>query len=183
MESDKKEVGIERRRSFLHRAALTAAAVSTGLGRNVWAEPTSTVGSNTKVETRRKLGKLQVSSIGLGCQDFTGTFYATAPNRSDMIQLARNAHERGVTLFDMAEAYEPFEVERIVGEALKSVRREVIYSSKFGWDIDPETGRMRGGLNSRPEHIRVAVDGMLKRLQTRPSGPAVPTPCRSKGAD
>lgn len=107
MESNEREVGVETRRSFLQRAALTAAAVSTGLGRSVWAEPSNTAGSKTRVETRRKLGNVQVSSIVLGCQDFTGTFYATAPNRSDMIQLARDAHERGVTLFDMAEAYGP----------------------------------------------------------------------------
>ncbi len=104
--------------------------------------------------------------MGLGCQDMTGTFYATAPRRPDMIALARAAYDRGVTLFDAAEAYGPLEVERIVGEAVAPFRNRVTISSKFGWGIDPETGRMVGDLNSRPEHIRTAVDGMLKRLQT-----------------
>ena len=90
---------------------------------------------------------LEVSSVGLGCQDFTGTFYATHPDRADMITLARTAHEHGVTLFDAAEAYGPLEVERILGEALAPVRNEVVYSSKFGWDIDPDTGAHDG----RPE--------------------------------
>ncbi len=83
-----------------------------------------------------------------------------------MIALARAAYDRGVTLFDAAEAYGPLEVERILGEAVAPFRNRVGISSKFGWGIDPETGRMVGGLNSRPEHIRTAVDGMLKRLQT-----------------
>ena len=104
--------------------------------------------------------------MGLGCQDMTGTFYATAPRRPDMIALARAAYDRGVTLFDAAEAYGPLEVERIVGEAVAPFRNQVAISSKFGWGIDPETGRMVGGLNSRPEHIRAAVDGMLRRLRT-----------------
>ena len=68
--------------------------------------------SKGRVSGRRKLGSLEVSSVGLGCQDFTGTFYATAPNRADMINLARTAHDHGVTLFDAAEAYSPLEVER-----------------------------------------------------------------------
>jgi len=96
----------------------------------------------------------------------TGTFYATAPRRPDMIALARAAHDRGVTFFDAAEAYGPLEVERILGEAVAPFRNQVVISSKFGWNIDPETGRMAGGLNSRPDHIRLAVDGMLKRLRT-----------------
>ncbi len=115
---------------------------------------------------RRKIGQLEVSSVGLGCQDMTGTFYATAPQRADMIALARAAHDRGVTLFDAAEAYGPLEVERILGEAVAPFRNQVVISSKFGWNIDLETGRMLGGLNSRPERIRLAVDGMLKRLRT-----------------
>jgi aryl-alcohol dehydrogenase-like predicted oxidoreductase len=83
-----------------------------------------------------------------------------------MIALARAAYDRGVTFFDAAEAYGPLEVERILGEAVAPFRNRVVICSKFGWDIDPETGQRRGGLNSRPDHIRLAVDGMLKRLQT-----------------
>lgn len=149
------------RRMFTQAAgALTATAmtIGTAIARNT-TEP-------AKVEDRRKLGHLEVSSIGLGCQDMTGMFYATAPRRSEMIRLVRTAHERGVTLFDAAEAYGPFEVERILGEALGPVRDEVVISSKFGWNLDLETGKSLGGLNSRPQHIRLAVEGMLKRLRT-----------------
>jgi aryl-alcohol dehydrogenase-like predicted oxidoreductase len=89
----------------------------------------------------------------------TGTFYATAPRRPDMIALARAPFDRGVTFFDAAEAYGPLEVERILGEAVAPFRNQVVISSKFGWNIDPETGRNSGGLNSRPEHVRLAVDG------------------------
>jgi aryl-alcohol dehydrogenase-like predicted oxidoreductase len=71
-----------------------------------------------------------------------------------------------VTLFDTAEAYGPFESERIVGEALRPVRDRVVIASKFGWNIDPDTGQQLPGLNSRPEHIKRAVDGMLQRLRT-----------------
>jgi len=148
------------RRSFL-RAAGAVAASAIGGGSALAQAPAAHL-----VNGQRKLGKLEVSSVGLGCQDMTGTFYATAPRRPDMIALARAAYDRGVTLFDTAEAYGPLEVERIVGEAVAPFRNRVTISSKFGWGIDPETGRMVGGLNSRPEHIRAAVDGMLKRLRT-----------------
>ena len=155
------------RRSFLRAAGIVAAATMTG-GLSLPGIGKETGGASAKplVTGRRKLGQLEVSSLGLGCQDFTGTFYATHPNRADMITLARTAHEHGVTLFDAAEAYGPLEVERILGEALGPVRNEVLISSKFGWGIDPDTGRMTGGLNSQPAHIRLAVDGMLKRLRT-----------------
>lgn len=155
------------RRSFLRAAGgLAAGAVTGGLSSATTAQESRSAGAKPFVNGRRKLGKLEVSSIGLGCQDMTGAFYATAPSRSDMIALARAAYDRGVTFFDAAEAYGPLEVERILGEAVAPFRNQVVVSSKFGWNIDPETGRMAGGLNSRPEHIRLAVDGMLKRLRT-----------------
>ncbi len=160
------QVGFSRR-SFLRVSGLAGAAALAN--RFSFAEIAQTNGSHSstaKVSGRRKLGTLEVSSVGLGCQDFTGTFYATHPNRADMTTLARTAHEHGVTLFDAAEAYGPLEVERILGEALAPVRSEVVYSSKFGWNIDPETGKNLGGLNSRPEHIRRSVEGMLKRWRT-----------------
>jgi aryl-alcohol dehydrogenase-like predicted oxidoreductase len=155
------------RRSFLRATGIVAAATMTGgLSLPGIAAEIGGASAKPRVSGRRKLGQLEVSSLGLGCQDFTGTFYATHPNRADMITLARTAHEHGVTLFDAAEAYGPLEVERILGEALAPVRNEVVISSKFGWGIDPDTGRMTGGLNSQPAHIRLAVDGMLKRLRT-----------------
>ncbi len=151
------------RRSFLRATGVIAAATITG---GLSAQESGASAEKPLVNGRRKLGQLEVSAVGLGCQDFTGTFYATAPSRPDMIALARAAHDRGVTFFDAAEAYGPLEVERILGEAVKPFRNRVVVCSKFGWAIDPETGRRTGGLNSQPEHIRLAVDGMLKRLQT-----------------
>jgi aryl-alcohol dehydrogenase-like predicted oxidoreductase len=118
------------------------------------------------VSSRRKLGQLEVSSLGLGCQDMTGTYYATAPERSDLIDLVRKAHDRGVMVFDAAEAYGPHEVERIVGEGVAPFRDQVVLCSKFGFEFDLETGERRKGLNGRPEHIRLVVDGMLKRFGT-----------------
>jgi aryl-alcohol dehydrogenase-like predicted oxidoreductase len=159
-------VGLDRR-SFLRATGIvTASTISAGLALPAFAQQGGPASTERLVSGRRKLGKLEVSSVGLGCQDITGTFYATAPRRPEMIALARAAYDRGVTLFDAAEAYGPLEVERIVGEAVTPFRNRVAISSKFGWNIDPETGRMVGGLDSRPEHIRTAVDGMLKRLQT-----------------
>lgn len=155
------------RRSFLRATGVVAAATVTGgLSSSAIGQESGGGANKPLVSGRRKLGSLEVSSVGLGCQDMTGAFYATAPRRPDMIALARAAHDRGVTFFDAAEAYGPLEVERILGEAVAPFRNRVVISSKFGWNIDPETGRMAGGLNSRPEHIRLAVDGMLKRLQT-----------------
>ena len=78
----------------------------------------------------------------------------------------RRAVDLGVTLFDTAEVYGPFMSEEILGEALQGVRRRVVVSTKFGFDVDPTTGERRGGLNSRPEHIRQAVDAQLHRLRT-----------------
>ena len=104
------------------------------------------------------------------------------PNRADMIILVRTAHDHGVTLFDAAEAYGPLEVERILGEALAPIRDQVVLSSKFGWNIDPDTGKSLGGLNSRPEHIRLAVDGMLEALPDGSHRPPLSTPRRPTGS-
>jgi len=113
-----------------------------------------------------KLGKLEVSSIGMGVQNMHRAYPTTVPYRPEMLNILRTAYERGVTFFDTAEAYGPFENERILGEAIQSFRDKVVITSKFGWNIDPETGKRGPGLNSRPEHIKVAVEGMLKRLRT-----------------
>jgi aryl-alcohol dehydrogenase-like predicted oxidoreductase len=116
---------------------------------------------------KRKLGnsELEVSALGLGCMGMSFG-YGPAADRQDMITLIRAAVERGVTFFDTAEVYGPFTNEELVGEALAPFRREVVIATKFGWDVDPETGVHRGGLNSRPEHIKAAIPGMLKRLKT-----------------
>jgi aryl-alcohol dehydrogenase-like predicted oxidoreductase len=83
-----------------------------------------------------------------------------------MLNIIRTAFDRGVTFFDCAEAYGPHECERILGEAIAPFRDKVVITSKFGWDVDLETGERRPGLVSRPERIKAAVEGMLKRLRT-----------------
>jgi len=115
---------------------------------------------------KRKLGNdgLEVSAIGLGCMGMSAN-YGTPPDRQDMIALIRSAVERGITFFDTAEVYGPFVNEELVGEALAPVRQKVVIATKFGFDIDPET-KERRGLNSRPAHIRQAVEASLKRLKT-----------------
>ena len=112
---------------------------------------------------KRKLGNsgLEVSALGLGCMG-----YGPAPDRQDMIALIRAAVERGVTFFDTAEVYGPHKNEEMVGEALAPVRGQVVIATKFGWDIDLQTGENRRRLNSRPDHIKAATEGMLKRLKT-----------------
>jgi hypothetical protein len=125
------------------------------------------VASGTAVAGRRKLGTLEVSSIGLGVQNNTRKYTTETPYRPEQIELIRAAYDHGVTFFDTAEAYGPFECERILGEAIEPFRDRVAITSKFGWNIDPETGqRVAPFLNSRPEHIKVAVDGSLRRLRT-----------------
>ena len=116
---------------------------------------------------RRKLGRdgLEVSAIGLGCMGMTDAF-GQKPERRDMAPIIRAAFERGVTLFDTAENYGPFANEELLGEAVAPFRDQVVIATKFGWNIDPVTGKRLGGLNSRPEHIKVAAEGMLKRLGT-----------------
>jgi len=115
---------------------------------------------------RRKLGSLEVSSVGLGVQNMSRKYETTVPYRPEMIDIIRAAYDRGVTFFDTAEAYGPFECERILGESITPFRDKVVITSKFGWNIDLETGERRAGLNSKPDHIKRAVEGSLKRLRT-----------------
>jgi aryl-alcohol dehydrogenase-like predicted oxidoreductase len=151
------------RRSFL---GVTAAA-ATGAIVGGLALPANAKSKTQAPKTgRRKLGTLEVSNIGLGVQNMSRKYETTVPYRPEMINIIRAAYDHGVTFFDTAEAYGPFECERILGESITPFRDKVVITSKFGWNIDPETGQRRPGLNSRPEHIKVAVDGMLKRLRT-----------------
>ena len=114
---------------------------------------------------KRKLGScgLEVSAIGLGCMSLNPVYGATI-GKSEAISLLRSAFENGVTFFDTAEAYGPFTNEEIVGEALAPIRDKVVIATKFGFDIDMTTGERRGGVNSRPEHIRAVAEASLKRL-------------------
>jgi aryl-alcohol dehydrogenase-like predicted oxidoreductase len=113
----------------------------------------------------RMLGPLAVAEIGYGAMSFAST-YGASPQRSQAIRVIRGAHDLGITFFDTAEVYGPFTNEELLGEALAPVRKQVIIASKFGWNVNPDTGERGPGLNSRPEHIRRAVEGMLKRLRT-----------------
>lgn len=114
----------------------------------------------------RTLGKsgLTVSAIGFGCMGLSSG-YGPATERQKAIELIRAACDRGVTFFDTAEVYGPFVNEEIVGEALEPVRSEIVIATKFGFDFDAN-GKQTGGLNSRPENIRAAAHGSLKRLRT-----------------
>lgn len=159
------------RRGFLSTAgSLAATPLLVGTGPQASAQETAQgTGVNStasKLSGRRKLGLLEVSSLGLGVQNMHRTYQTTIPSRPEMINIIRTAHERGVTFFDTAEAYGPHECERILGEAIAPFRDKVVITSKFGWNIDLETGERRPGLNSRPERIKLAVEGMLKRLRT-----------------
>jgi len=107
-----------------------------------------------------------VSSVGLGVQNMSRRYETTVPYRPEMLAIIRRAFDNGVTFFDTAEAYGPHECERILGEAIAPFRDKVVITSKFGWNIDLETGERRPGLNSKPEHIRRVVEGMLERLRT-----------------
>jgi aryl-alcohol dehydrogenase-like predicted oxidoreductase len=161
------------RRTFLVAGATVAAASLVGCASaSLGSGPQPALGARggsaqPHVEIgRRKLGPLEVSSVGLGVQNMSRKYETTVPYRPEMINVIRAAFDRGVTFFDSAEAYGPWEVERILGEAIKPFRDKVVITSKFGWNIDQQTGQRRPGLNSRPEHIKVVVESMLRRLQT-----------------
>lgn len=143
-------------------ASTSAASAQTG--------PAVASGHSTQVGitdlSRRRLGKLEVSSIGLGVQNMSRKYTSETPYRPEMVAHIRSAFDHGVTFFDCAEAYGPHECERILGDAIQPFRDQVVITSKFGWNIDQETGARRPGLNSRPDHIKLVVDGMLRRLQT-----------------
>ena len=114
---------------------------------------------------KRQLGKsnLEVSAIGLGCMGMSFG-YGPAKDKQEMIPVIRAAVERGVTFFDTAEVYGPFINEELVGEALAPFRERVVIATKFGFKLDPNTGK-QAGLNSRPEHIKQVAEGSLKRLR------------------
>jgi len=115
---------------------------------------------------KRTLGQnLEVSAIGLGCMSMSSG-YGPPADKDEMIKLIRTAHDLGVTLFDTAEVYGPFANEELLGEALQPIRDKVVIATKFGFDIDPESGERRGGTNSQPEHIKHVADACLRRLRT-----------------
>jgi aryl-alcohol dehydrogenase-like predicted oxidoreductase len=119
-----------------------------------------------KTLKERTLGAsgLTVSALGLGCMGMSVN-YGEPQDEQEMIAVIRGAVDRGMIFFDTAETYGPFTNEQLVGKALAPVRDQVIIATKFGFDFDPQTGERRG-LNSQPEHIKQAVEGSLRRLQT-----------------
>ena len=161
------------RRDFVTHTAMVGAGVA--LGPVLWATGSaqrtdldhqtnhrSGTPSDGALKMRtRQLGRLEVSEIGSGAMSISAN-YGPPANRSQGITLLREAHQRGVTFFDTAEVYGPYTSEELVGEALAPVRDSVRIATKFGFDIEGGTG----GLNSRHEHIKRAVDGSLKRLRT-----------------
>lgn len=155
------------RRSFLQNSTLISAGLIIGgtslssfTGKeNKTSNHAEISYSNKKI---RKIGSLEVSAIGLGCMSMAGVYNAPQ-DKGEMVKVIRKAFENGVDFFDTAEVYGPFFSEEIVGEAIAPFRKKINIASKFGFDFD---GNKTTGRNSKPEHIRSAVDGMLKRLQT-----------------
>ncbi|MBN3729607.1 aldo/keto reductase [Burkholderia sp. Tr-20390] len=114
---------------------------------------------------KRKLGQgLEVSALSLGAMGYGKA--RELPDRAEMIALIRAAVERGMDFFDTAEVYGPWTNEEMVGEALAPMRNKVRIATKFGWDIDQDTGEHRGGVNSKPAQIRRSIEGSLRRLRT-----------------
>ncbi|RYE55835.1 MAG: aldo/keto reductase, partial [Hyphomicrobiales bacterium] len=114
---------------------------------------------------KRTLGQgLEVTALSLGAMGYGKS--RDIPDRPEMISLLRAAADRGMDFFDTAESYGPWTNEVMVGEAFAGMRDKVKIATKFGWDIDQETGEHRGGVNSKPTQIRLAIEGSLKRLGT-----------------
>ncbi|NVZ70405.1 aldo/keto reductase [Pseudomonas costantinii] len=162
---------ISRRRLLAAAASVAVApALASTMSFALAATPDVTVSNRAQPPAqalgRRRLGSLEVSSVGLGVQNMSRTYQTTIPSRPEMLNIIHAAFDHGVTFFDAAEAYGPLEVERILGEGVAPFRDHVVIATKFGWNIDPETGIRSPGLNSRPEHIKQAVEAMLKRLRT-----------------
>jgi aryl-alcohol dehydrogenase-like predicted oxidoreductase len=168
--SNERRHEIGRRRFLQSASALAATPLLGGIATSALAQST-TAGTTpgaapTAAPGRRRLGKLEVSSVGIGVQNMHRRYETTVPHRPEMLNILRAAYDRGVTFFDCAEAYGPHECERILGEAVAPFRDKVVITSKFGWNIDQQTGERRPGRNSKPAHIKVVVEGMLRRLRT-----------------
>jgi aryl-alcohol dehydrogenase-like predicted oxidoreductase len=153
------------RRNLLKTGLLLAGSSLVGCVSTTETKQASQI-NTARIQGRRKLGTLEVSSVGMGVQNMSRTYQTTIPSRPEMHRIIRNAFDNGLTFYDAAEAYGPHEVERILGEGVAPFRNKIVIATKFGWNIDQETGQRLPGLNSRPEHIKKVVAGMLKRLRT-----------------
>lgn len=158
--------GLNRRDLLKTGLILAGGAMLPACAASAPASASRPAAAKSQVSGRRKLGKLEVSSVGLGVQNMSRKYTTEVPNRVEMHNIIRKAYDQGVTLFDAAEAYGPWEVERILGEAVGPFRNKIVIETKFGWNIDQQTGQRLPGLNSRPDHIKLVVENMLKRLRT-----------------
>lgn len=155
--------GIDRRRFLASGATVAAAFALGGLPAAQAAAPTNAAAAPSPgMDRKRRLGPLEVSPMGLGCMSGSAFFFPL-PGKARMISVIRQAHERGVTLFDTAELYGPFANEELVGEAVQPFRKDVVVASKFGFGYE---GGQSTGADSRPATIRRAVEGSLRRLRT-----------------
>jgi len=169
-QSDKQEANAISRRNFLTDTAMAGAGlILTPLLSSAFTEqPKNNINEgdsklnkkDNKMKTR-KLGKLEVSELGLGCMNMAGNYNPPA-DKQQSIKTIRTAVENGVTFFDTAEVYGPYIDEELVGEALAPVRDKVKIATKFGWELEDK----KGGLNSSPARIRKVVEASLKRLRT-----------------
>lgn len=158
------------RRDFLVKSAIAGAGLT--FGSSLLASGMSNNGSTKSIKNnniysemkKRKLGNLEVTKLGYGCMNIAWAYGGPTP-KNEAIKLIQRAYESGIRFFDTAEVYGPFYSEEVVGEALKPYRNEVVIATKFGFDIDPNSG-VRGGLKSEPKHIKAVVERMLNRLQT-----------------
>lgn len=167
MNAKKDTMTFGRRQFLVGGLTLGAAALLPHMSGTAYAAGTNTTSDTQglrqdKQMEHRKLGSLEVSAIGLGCLPMVG-YYGGNYEKKDMIALIRRAFESGVTFFDTAEVYGPYTSEEWVGEALAPVRNQVKIATKFGFGVEE---KQPTALNSKPDHIRRAVEGSLKRLRT-----------------
>jgi aryl-alcohol dehydrogenase-like predicted oxidoreductase len=157
-----------RRRNVLGLGGLIAALPLLASAASAATRTGGTSEDSARVDGRRKLGNLEVSAIGIGVQNMMRTFQTTVPSRPEMHNIIRSAYDRGLTFYDTAEVYGPHESERILGEAIGPFRNNIVIASKFGFNVDLETGRQGTppGVTSRPSLIRQRVENSLRRLRT-----------------
>lgn len=152
------------RRDFIRGAVVTGAGLATAsFAETLSAQEQSAQPQVSINRLTRMLGPLEVSPLGLGCMSMTSGSYNPPRSKAEMTPVIRGAFERGITFFDTAEVYGPFTNEEIVGQALRPIRDQVVIASKFGFAF---SNGERAGRNSKPESIKRAVEGMLRRLQT-----------------
>lgn len=161
--SDTDRINLSRRLFLGAGAALAATSALGGVPASQVAAPAHAAETAAPgMSRKRRLGPLEVSPIGLGCMSGSAFFFPL-PGKARMISVIRQAHDRGVTLFDTAELYGPFTNEEVVGEAVQPFRKDIVLASKFGFAYE---GNQSTGADSRSATIRRAVEGSLRRLRT-----------------